>query len=305
MNRRIHKVVIPAAGLGKRLRPATHSQPKEMLPVGRKPTIQYVVEEAVDNGIRSVLIVTGRDKRAIEDHFDRDSENGNGEKSSGTEDDGDFEEKGVSFFFVRQSQPRGLADAVSRAEEFASDDAFVVALGDTILYSPPGERPLLQRLIDTHLEHKAAVTVAVETVGREDVHKYGIVAPRDGVGESNPAGFAAFELSSLVEKPSPAEAPSQLAIASRYVFNPDIFDAIRAIKEQPPGKGGEFQLTDAIRWLLQQGRSVWAVQLGPGEVRYDIGNFGTYFKAFVELSLKDREFSEDLREHISGLLRFP
>jgi UTP--glucose-1-phosphate uridylyltransferase len=289
---RIHKVVIPAAGLGKRLRPATLSQPKEMLPVGRKPTIQYVVEEAVQCGLSSILIVTGRHKRAIEDHFDREEEELNGDIG---EDEVDFEQLGVSFFFVRQSHARGLADAISRAEEFASDDPFVVSLGDTIIYSPDEEDPLLRRLIHTHLSTGASVTVAVEPVAREDVVKYGIVQPRTTEAES-------FELSGLIEKPTPSEAPSQLAIASRYVFNPEIFDAIRAIKAVPPGYGGEYQITDAIRWLIREGHAVWAVQLAPAEIRYDIGNFATYFRAFVELSLQDGELGADLSRHLRRLL---
>jgi len=291
---KIHKVVIPAAGLGKRLRPATLSQPKEMLPVGRKPTIQYVVEEAVEAGISSVLIVTGRHKRAIEDHFDRDeAENNLNEVVNG---DVDFEKMGVRFFFVRQSQARGLADAVSRAEEFAAGDPFVVALGDTILYSPAGSDSLLKRLTAAHLRTGACATVAVETVPREEVVKYGIVQPR---GEVNDV----FELADLIEKPDISEAPSELAIASRYVFGAEIFEAIRAIKAQPPGKGGEYQLTDAIRWMLREGCRVFAVRLQPDEVRYDIGNFGSYFRAFAEMALRDSEHGAELHAYLRMILQ--
>ncbi|OIO95997.1 MAG: hypothetical protein AUJ92_06995 [Armatimonadetes bacterium CG2_30_59_28] len=290
----IRKVVIPAAGLGKRLRPATLSQPKEMLPVGRKPTIQHVVEETTATGISSVLIVTGRQKRAIEDHFDRE-EGGNGPDAC-IEGDVDFEQLGVSFFFVRQSRARGLADAVSLAEEFAAGEPFVVALGDTILYSPSGTDPLLRRLMQTHLSTCASATVAVETVAKEDVIKYGIVQPRTEIGD-------AFELSGIIEKPTPSEAPSQLAVASRYVFNVEVFDAIRAIKAQPPGKGGEYQLTDAIRWMIHEGLKVFAVRLRSDEVRYDIGNFGSYFRAFAEMGLRDPEYGADLEAHLRVLLQ--
>lgn len=287
--RSITKVVIPAAGLGTRLRPATKIQPKEMLPVARKPTIQYVVEEGIRVGLYSVLIITGARKRAIEDHFDKDPTNHE------AVDELDYEQLGVRFFFVRQSEQRGLADAISLAEEFVAGEPFVVALGDTILWSDASQ-PLLQRLVDAHVQNGAAATVAVERVSRESVSRYGIVAPKSGTANG------AFELTGLVEKPDPDSAPSNYAIASRYVFAPQIFDAIRAIKQRPPGKGGEFQLTDAIQWLLEQGHAVWAVQLTRGEKRYDIGNFETYWKAFIEICLSDKEFGERVEQHLRQLL---
>lgn len=289
----IRKVVIPAAGLGTRLRPATRSQPKEMLPVARKPTIQYVVEESVAAGLNAVLIVTGARKRAIEDHFDRDSES--------ADDEGfDFEGHEARFFYVRQNAQRGLADAVSLAEHFIAGEPFVVALGDTIIgdhqAAAPGPRPsLLHRLIDAHVRNHAAATIAVEEVPAAAVRRYGIVQPRGGG-----AGNGALAVAGLIEKPEPGETPSNLAIASRYVFDPVIFEAIRSIA---PGKGGEYQLTDAIAWLLDREHPVFAVPLLPGEKRYDIGNFETYWKAFIEIALRDPELRVPLREHLEHLLR--
>lgn len=285
---RITKAVIPAAGLGTRLRPATKAQPKEMLPVGRKPTIQYVVEECVRAGLTSILIITGRHKRATEDHFDSDL--------SGLDaaEELDYDSLGVRFFYVRQAVQRGLGDAVSLAEDFADDDPFVVALGDTIISG--SQRPeILTRLMAAFHERHAEATIAVEQVAPPEVVKYGIVAPFECEPEET------FPLQDLVEKPAPEEAPSLLAVASRYVFAPTIFEALREIKRCQPGKGNEYQLTDAIRLLCRQQRPVWGVQLRGLEKRYDIGNFGTYFKAFVELSLEDPEFGAMLRGHLNSL----
>lgn len=285
----ITKCVIPAAGLGTRLRPATKIQPKEMLPVGRKPTIQYVVEEAVAAGLKSILIITGRTKRAIADHFDLDFLTG-----KPLEGELDYERLGVKFFFVRQAQQTGLADAVSHAEAFVGDEPFVICLGDTIIGEPEPAH-LLRRLMDTHVRRGAVATVAAERVRPQDVSKYGILAPQGRVG-------AEFQLADLIEKPAPDQAPSRLAIASRYVFNPGIFAAIRTVKANPPGKGGEYQLTDAMRLLLHNGDNMWAVRLTGDEKRYDIGNYESYFKAFVELALADPEFGAAVRKHVRRLL---
>ncbi len=283
----IRKVVIPAAGLGTRLRPATRSQPKEMLPVARKPTIQYVVEEGVAAGLNAVLIITGARKRAIEDHFDRDHD--------ADDDDGfGFAGGDAHFFYVRQNVQRGLADAVALAEQFVGGEPFVVALGDTIIGSDGGPS-LVSRLMEAHAATGAAATIAVEEVPLETVRRYGIVQPRVGEPVTGP-----MVLAGLIEKPEPAEAPSTLAIASRYAFDPIIFEAIRAIS---PGKGGEYQLTDAIAWLITRGHKVVAVPLTAGEKRYDIGNFESYCKAFIEIALRDPELAAPLRAHLDELLR--
>jgi UTP--glucose-1-phosphate uridylyltransferase len=281
--RSITKAVVPAAGRGTRLLPATRSQPKEMLPIGRKPTIQHVVEELAAAGLREVLVISGQGKRAIEDHLDRDvvSKEERWEKWMG-----------LHFFHARQSSPRGLADAISLAEPFVAEQPFVVALGDSVILSND-HQPLLKRMMAAHTARRPAATIAVETVPKEAVHRYGIVAPKEQVGE-------AFSISDIVEKPSPEEAPSNLSAAGRYLLDPVVFDAIRKTK---PGVGGELWLTDALRILLREGREIICVPLAPGEHRLDIGNFQSYFQAFVELSFTDPEYGEALQAWAKQLLR--
>ncbi|NLB94169.1 MAG: UTP--glucose-1-phosphate uridylyltransferase [Armatimonadetes bacterium] len=292
---RVRKVVIPAAGRGTRLLPATKSQPKEMLPVARKPVIQYVVEEMVDAGLGQILIVSGRTKRAIDDHFDPDpvlqaelSRRNDRELMAQFA----FEHLDAHYFYVRQSEPRGLGHAVLLAEEFVAGEPFAVALGDSIVWNGGG-KSLMRQLVQTHVETGAAATIAVEEVTAQDVVNYGIVKPVDKVGH-------VFQISDLVEKPSVEDAPSRLAIAARYIFGPQVFSALR---DTAPGHGGEIQLTDAIRILLSAGCPVWCVRLEGGCRRYDIGNFDSYFKAFVEISLQDPELGESLRAHLASLLK--
>ncbi len=279
----ITKAVVPAAGRGTRLMPATRSQPKEMLPVGRKPTIQHVVEELAASGLREVLLISGQGKRAIEDHLDRDIAC-NGEERQPWMD--------LRFFHARQSQPRGLADAVAIAEPFAGGQPFVVALGDSILLSHSPE-PVVKRMIAVHAARHPAATIAVEEVPREVVNRYGIVTPKGKLDH-------VFPISGFVEKPSPSKAPSNLAAAGRYVLEPVIFDAIRRIK---PGIGGELWLTDALRLLLQEGHEILCVRLRKGERRLDIGNFPSYYQAFIELSLADPEHGAALRTWLRSRLR--
>jgi UTP--glucose-1-phosphate uridylyltransferase len=290
----ICRAVIPAAGLGTRLLPATKSQPKEMLPVGRKPTIQYVVEELEAAGINQILIITGQKKRAIEDHFDRDTELIRFLEEKGDQaliDSLKHEEAGAQLLYTRQSEQLGTAHAVSLAENFADDEPFVVCLGDSIIKSAePGA--FLKRLIKTHEARNAAVTIAFQEVKREDVVKYGIAAPDPEHSEDSE-----FRLSGLVEKPSVDEAPSNLAISARYVFGPEIFDAIRAT----PRRGREYQITDSIR-LLMESHEVWGLKLGPGEQRFDVGGFESYFKAFLTFALEDEEAGEAFRDYAVWLL---
>ena len=269
------KAVVPAAGRGTRLLPATRSQPKEMLPIGRKPTIQHVVEELAAAGLREVLLISGQDKRAIEDHLDRPAELGEDEREPWM---------GLHFFHARQNTPRGLADAISIAEPFAADQPFVVALGDSVIVSS-GDAPLLGRMMAAHAARRPAATIAVETVPREAVRRYGIVAPKEEIGDS-------FAISDIVEKPAPEHAPSNLSAAGRYLLDPVIFDAIRKTK---PGIGGELWLTDALRILLQEGHEIVCVPLRGDEHRLDIGNFQSYFQAFLELSFDDPEYGEAIR----------
>ncbi len=290
----ICKAVIPAAGLGTRLLPATKSQPKEMLPVGRKPTIQYVVEELEAAGINQILIITGQKKRAIEDHFDRDTELIRLLEEKGDQtliDSLEHEEAGVQLFYTRQSEQLGTAHAVSLAENFADGEPFAVCLGDSIIKSSePGA--FLKRLIKAHESRNAAVTIAFQEVKREDVVKYGIAAPDPEHSEDSE-----FRLSGLVEKPAVDEAPSNLAISARYVFGPEIFDAIRAT----PRRGREYQITDSIR-LLMDSHEVWGLKLGPGEQRFDVGGFESYFRAFLTFALEDEEAGEAFRDYAVWLL---
>ena len=288
----IRKVVIPVAGAGTRLLPVTKSQPKEMLPVGRKPVVQYVVEEAQRAGLKQICFVTGRDKFAIENHFDRDPDLIRrliqSEKQS-ILDELDYEEMGVSFLYVRQSEQKGLAHAISMAEDFVGAEHFVCSLGDSIIWHDE-EGSFLARMVEIHEREGAAATVAVETVPAEQTYRYGIVKPTgDDAGEY-------FALSDLVEKPAPAQAPSDKAIAARYVFAPEIFDAIR---RTVPDSAGEMQITDSIRNLVNAGKKVIAVPLAEGERRYDIGNFESYFRAFVDFAMNDDKYGYTLRQYLT------
>ena len=251
--------------------------------MGRKPTIQHVVEELAAAGLREVLLISGQGKRAIEDHLDHGA--------------GENEEKhqpwmDLRFFHARQSVPKGLADAISVAEPFAGGQPFAVALGDSIVVSHSPE-PLLKRMIAVHERRHPAATIAVETVPHASVSRYGIVAPKGKVDH-------VFAISDIVEKPSPQQAPSNLAAAGRYVLDPAIFDAIRRTK---PGVGGELWLTDALRILLKEGAEILCVRLRKGEHRLDIGNFLSYFQAFLEISLGDAEYGARLRGWLRSRLR--
>ncbi len=289
--RTVRKAVIPVAGPGTRLLPATKSQPKEMLPVGRKPTVQYVVEEMAQAGISQILFVTGRKKTSIEDHFDRDPELERRLADSGDELASELDTtSGLKFFYTRQSVQAGNADAVRQAEQFVGDEPFVVAFGDTIIRSE-GRQTLLQRLIQAHLQNGAACTLSVEEVSPEDVHRYGVVRPAPGADTA--AG--AFPIADAIEKPDQASAPSNLVIAPRYVFNRAIFDAIAATL---PGRGGELWLTDSIRILIRQGLPVQALRLLPQERRYDIGTFETYFKAFIDFAVADEKYGYMIRQYL-------
>lgn len=288
----IQIAVIPVAGLGTRLLPATKSQPKEMLPVGKKPVVQYVVEELEGNGIKQILFVTGRNKSSIEDHFDFDYELTRRLREGGKEDllpELEYERMRMEFFYSRQRRQKGLGDAVLCAQHFTQDRPFVVALGDSILGRNASSQ-VVRQMVRDFLSCKAACVIAVEEVALESVGQYGIVKAT-GNGET-------FEIEDLIEKPSPEEAPSRLAIAARYVFSPVIYEAIARTL---PGKNGEIQLTDAIRLLLKQGERILGVRLPPGENRYDIGNFESYFEAFLEFALHDSQLGPKLRRRLQEL----
>jgi UTP--glucose-1-phosphate uridylyltransferase len=288
----ITKAVLPVAGLGTRLLPATKSQPKEMLPVGHKPVIQYVVEELVGQGIDTILFVTGRKKRSIEDHFDDDPELDARLSSAEAAETGivDFVEQGVGFYYVRQRRPTGNADAVRLAADFVGDQSFVVGFGDTIIHSP--ERPaVVSRMVESHEKHGASATIGVWEVPPQDTRKYGVVKPAVGHGVEEDD----FPIVDIVEKPGPDSAPSCLAVAARYVFTPAIFGAIDAVSL---GLGGERWLTDAIQILLARGETVRCVKLRPDEWRYDIGTPQTYYQAFVDFALTDPEHGPEFARYL-------
>lgn len=286
--------VVPVAGLGTRLLPATKSQPKEMLPVGRKPVAQHVVDELALSGIRRLLFITGKGKNSIENHFDIDGELITYLRQTGREQELaelDFERQEMEYFYTRQRRQLGLGHAVLCARPLVGNQPFVVALGDSII-GLNAESDIVARMVQQFERAEADVVVAFEEVPWEDVNRYGIAQPRGPVGD-------VFELERLVEKPSAKEAPSNLAVAARYVLSPLIFEKLARTE---PGKGNEIQLTDAIQLILENGGKGFGLRLRPNERRFDIGNFGSYFRAFTEFALADPNYGPGLREFVRSLV---
>jgi len=277
----ITKAVIPAAGLGTRFLPATKAQPKEMLPVVDKPVIQWVVEEAVAAGIEDILIITGRGKRAIEDHFGM-SENGAKNKFL---DELDRMMRGVNLFYTRQREPLGLGAAVHYAKSFVGEEAFALLLGDTITI--PG---CTKELIAKYEKFNATL-IAVEEVPEEKISSYGIIR-----GEEVEAGGNIYLVEDLVEKPSVEETSSNLGILGRYILTPTIFNAI---EQTPPGVGGEIQLTDAL-CLTREWEKIYAYVYGGR--RYDIGNKLDWLKSNIELFLADERFNSEIVPFLHSIL---
>ena len=296
MSDRITKAIVPAAGLGTRLLPATKSQPKEMLPVGRKPVVQYVVEELQGAGLQQILMITGRRKRAIEDHFDEDPQLMMALQEAGSEAllrDLAFEGKS-RLFYTRQSDPRGLGHAVSLGADFVDGQDCLVALGDSLIGSEDPSAPI-RGMMRAFRDLDAAAVVAVERVPEQETFRYGIVSvageePPDKVGAGEPV-----PMTDIVEKPPLGTAPSRLAVAARYVFSPAIFDAL---DRTLPDRRGEIQLSDAIRLLIQKGERVYAWLLSPDEPRYDVGNFESYFRTFIDYALADERCGYLERKYI-------
>lgn len=289
MSVKVRKAVIPAAGLGTRFLPATKALAKEMLPIVDKPTIQFIVEEAKASGIEDILIVEGKQKRSIEDHFD-----------SAPELEQNLKEKhkdallqlvhsttdiGVNLFFVRQPYPRGLGDAVRLAKSFVGDEPFVVMLGDDLMND---KVPLTKQLIDEYDKTHASI-LAVKKVPHDEVSAYGVIDPEKEVSKD------LYNVKKFVEKPAVADAPSDVAIIGRYLLTPEIFDIL---DNQKPGKGNEIQLTDAIDTLNQTQR-VFAHEF-KGD-RYDVGNKFGYVKTNVEYGLTHPEVKDELRAYILDL----
>ena len=268
--------IIPVAGLGTRLLPATRSQPKEMLPVLDTPVVQYVVEELVRSGIARVLFVTGRRKRAIEDHFDADPELGSEPLID--------PRTGLQILYTRQATPAGLGDAIRYGAGLAAPAGVVVALGDTIIESPR-EPGITRRLIGVFEAESPAAAVAVQEVPAEAVSRYGVVA-----GVERDDGL--IDVSRVVEKPEPRLAPSRWAVAARYVLAPEV---IAELRSTPPDRSGEVQVADALNALLARGDRVLAVPLGPGERRHDIGTVDSYVRTFVHYALRDPRLAPQVR----------
>ncbi|NMA94783.1 MAG: NTP transferase domain-containing protein, partial [Clostridiales bacterium] len=276
---------------GTRMLPLTKTQPKEMLPLGRKPCIQYIVEELAEAGIEQILFITGYKKRAIEDHFDKDNELNKNLSSSGQKDllkELAFEDLDVSFFYTRQSIQAGLGHAVACAKDFVGDDSFIIALGDSVIYSTERES-FLKRMLKEYKSHDPCFVIGTRRVSMDEVHRYGIIDPI----ENDNGG--SLEIKDLIEKPLPSNAPSNLAIAARYIMPSGIFDCLDRTR---PGKGGEIQLTDAIRLMLREGMKGYSVNLSKNEKRYDIGNFPSYYEAFLDFALRDEIYGYRLRQYV-------
>jgi UTP--glucose-1-phosphate uridylyltransferase len=276
------KVVIPAAGMGTRFLPATKAQPKEMLPVVDKPAIQYVVEEAVEAGMTDIIIITGRGKRAIEDHFDKSYELEHKLRESGNKEALEEVQRIASMadiFYIRQKEQLGLGHAILCAKKHVGKEPFAVMLGDDIVVN---DHPCIGQLVEVHEKYKASV-VGVEKVPRAMLSRYGVISGKkvkDGI----------FKVDDLVEKPSPEEAPSDMAIIGRYVFEPDIFEFLERIG---PGKGGEYQLTDAMRLLCRK-KGLYGLRFSGR--RFDIGSKADWIRATVELSRERHDLGDDLRD---------
>jgi len=281
---RVKKAIIPAAGLGTRFLPATKAQPKEMLPIVDKPTIQYIIEEAVASGIEEILIITGRNKRAIEDHFDKSIELEYQLQQNGKEDVLKMVQ-GISnlanIYYIRQKEPKGLGHAISCAKTFVGDEPFAVMLGDDVVDS---EVPCLKQLIDCYNEYETSI-LGVQEVPLSEVYKYGIV---DGA----PIADRVYSVKDVVEKPPVDQAPSNIAILGRYIITPRIFDILENTK---PGKGGEIQLTDALKTLISE-EDMYAYNF-KGR-RYDVGDKEGFLEATVEYALKRDDLKKTFMEYL-------
>lgn len=283
--KRIRKAVIPAAGFGTRFLPATKATPKEMLPIVDTPAIQLIVEEALDSGIEEILIITGRNKRAIEDHFDTSVELEHLLQMQGKKKQLAMVKRlaDVKIHYIRQKAPRGLGDAVLCAKAFIGDEPFAVLLGDDIVYNP--ERPCLRQLMDCYEEHPGII-LGAQFVPQEKVSSYGIVS-----GEAIADNL--YRVEGLVEKPQVEMAPSNLAVLGRYILTPDIFEILETTK---PGVGNEIQLTDA---LAASEEPTYA--LAYDGIRYDTGDRLGFLKATVEYALRNDVVKDDFREYLKTL----
>ncbi|MCR4441353.1 MAG: UTP--glucose-1-phosphate uridylyltransferase GalU [Peptococcaceae bacterium] len=286
---RIRKAVIPAAGLGTRFLPATKAQPKEMLPIVDKPTIQYIVEEAIQSGIEDIIIVTGRGKTAIEDHFDRSYEleaalNAKGKRELLNQVE--YISNMASVYYVRQKEAKGLGHAVWSARKFIGDEPFAVLLGDDVVIS---EKPCLKQMMEVFEEYRTPV-IGIREVDRFDVSKYGVIKSSGQIKKG------LHSIVNMVEKPYPEAAPSNLAIMGRYILTPEIIPILDTL---PPGSGGEIQLTDAIRELNKTQKVLGYEFEG---IRYDVGDKVGLIKATVEFALRRDDLKKEVEKYLVDLV---
>lgn len=285
---RVRKAVIPAAGLGTRFLPATKAQPKEMLPIVDKPTLQYIIEEAVESGIEEILIITGRNKSSIENHFDKSIELELELEKSG-KDDLLAEVRKISdmvnIHYIRQKEPKGLGHAIHCSKSFIGNEPFAVLLGDDIVHNG---KPCLKQMIEAYDEYKTSI-LGVQEVADEDVSKYGIV-------EGKHIEDRIYKVKGLVEKPAKEEAPSNVAILGRYIINPAIFEILENTK---PGKGGEIQLTDALKVLAER-EAMYAYNF-EGK-RYDVGNKLGFLEATVEFALRRDDLRGEFLDYLEKIV---
>lgn len=284
MTKKITKAIIPAAGLGTRFLPATKAMPKEMLPIVDKPTIQYIIEEAIESGIEDIIIVTGKGKRAIEDHFDSAPELEMNLLEKGKSDlleKVQYSSNLANIHYIRQKEPKGLGHAVWCARKFIGDEPFAVLLGDDIVVS---EKPCVKQLIEQYEQNNSSV-IGVQTVPDKETHRYGIINPSENEGRL-------YKVSNFIEKPAIGTAPSNLAIMGRYILTPQIFDFL---EKQETGAGGEIQLTDAIQQLNEK-ENVFAYDFR-GK-RYDVGEKLGFIKTTIEFALNNPELKDEVLEFL-------
>ena len=294
--KKIRKAVIPAAGLGTRLLPATKAQPKEMIAIVDKPALQYLIEELIESGIEEILIITGRNKSSIENHFDYSFEL---EKTLEEKEKIELLKivndisKMSNIYYVRQKKPLGLGHAVSCAKSFVGDEPFLVLLGDDIIYTDKnkGELPVSKQLMNKYEELQGMI-LGVQKVPKNDVNKYGIIKSLNYIDDDT------MEVEDFVEKPAIIEAPSQFAVLGRYILEPEIFSYLENLK---PGKNGEIQLTDAILNMKKDGLKLYAYDFKG--IRYDIGNKMGIYKANIEFGLRHPEISEKVKKYLKKLLK--
>ena len=294
--KKIRKAVIPAAGLGTRVLPATKAQPKEMLVIVDKPALQYLVEELLAAGIEEILIITGRNKGSIENHFDYSYELERTLEENGKKDllkVVNHISEMSNIYYVRQKKPLGLGHAISCAEAFVGDEPFVVLLGDDIIYTDKekGQLPVTKQLVEKYKELQGGTILGVQEVPHKNVSKYGIIKPLKKIDEKTVA------VEDFIEKPSVDEAPSNLAALGRYVLEPEIFSYLKNTK---PGKGGEIQLTDAILTMKNNGEKLYAYNFDG--LRYDTGDKFGMFVANVEFGLRHEELKDKVKEYLKNLV---